>query len=470
MAELELKDIQGIVVSAYKHLHCSAFMLLRVKNAQQARAWIAQRAAEITVSEGKHSSRSVNLAFTYTGLQALGLKQEALDTFSFPFQEGMAVESRARLLGDIDENDPSSWDWGATNNPVDILLLVYAKDEATLNTEVDRQQNAFPDGGVVLVKNLEAGRQPNTHEHFGFNDGIGQPVMAGTGNKERQLKRTNHATELPVGEFLLGHPNVYKVIAPSPAVKAENDPHQILPVIPADSTGLNTEAGMHDLGRNGSYLVFRQLAQRVAQFWQFLDQACGASGQAAREALGAKFVGRWMSGAPLVLSPQHDNPALANENNFAYFAKDPHGLACPIGSHVRRSNPRDSLGPDPATALNSANRHRILRRGRSYGKHAPDRMVEDGVERGLHFICLNSDIERQFEFVQQTWINNPVFNGLDGEVDPLVGDLRKGDSIFTVQAQPLRRRVPGLSRFVVMKGGAYFFLPGLRALKYLGSL
>ena len=473
MAELEVKDIQGIVVSAYKHLHCSAFMLLRVKNAQQARAWIAQRAAEITVSEGKHPSLSVNLAFTYSGLQALGLTQEALDTFSFPFQEGMSVESRARLLGDIDENAPSGWDCGAPNNPVDILLLVYAKDQATLDPEVERQQNAFATGGVVLVKNLEAGRQPDTHEHFGFNDGIGQPTMAGTGNKERQQRRTHHATELPVGEFLLGHPNVYSVIAPSPAVKPEHDPRQLLPVIPADAAGLNTEGGMHDLGRNGSYLVFRQLAQRVAPFWQFLDKACGvngAGGKAAREALGAKFVGRWMSGAPLVLSPKEDNDTLKNENNFAYYDKDPQGLACPIGSHVRRSNPRDSLGPDPTTALNSANRHRILRRGRSYGKRAADPMVEDGLERGLHFICLNSDIERQFEFVQQTWINNPVFSGLDGEVDPLVGNLSKGDSIFTVQAAPLRRRVPGLSRFVVMKGGAYFFLPGLRALKYLGSL
>ena len=157
-------------------------------------------------------------------------------------------------------------------------------------------------------------------------------------------------------------------------------------------------------------------------------------------------------------------------NNFAYFDKDPHGLACPIGSHIRRSNPRDALGPDPPTALNSANRHRILRRGRSYGRHLENPMVDDGADRGLHFICLNSDIERQFEFVQQTWINNPVFAGLDGEVDPLVGNLKKGDAIFTVQAEPLRHRVHNLSRFVVVKGGSYFFLPSIRALKYLASL
>lgn len=127
-------------------------------------------------------------------------------------------------------------------------------------------------------------------------------------------------------------------------------------------------------------------------------------------------------------------------------------------------------GPDPATALNSANRHRLLRRGRSYGRPLENPLFDDGAERGLHFICLNSDLERQFEFVQQTWVSNPVFDGLDGEVDPLVGDLLRGDSIFTVQNEPLRRRIEGLTRFVVTKGGAYFFLPGVQALKYLTSL
>jgi Dyp-type peroxidase family len=231
---------------------------------------------------------------------------------------------------------------------------------------------------------------------------------------------------------------------------------------------------MHDFGRNGSYLVFRQLSQRVAGFWNFLDQATrdpnGKSNPVARERLGAKCVGRWQSGAPLVLSPDQDDPALANENNFDYNDKDPYGMKCPIGSHVRRSNPRDSLGPDPKTALNSANRHRILRRGRSYGHRIENPLVDDGAERGLHFICLNGDIERQFEFVQQTWLNNPVFAGLTDEVDPLVGNLAKGDKLFTVQGSPLRRRVENLSRFVVVKGGAYFFLPSLRALNYIARL
>jgi len=129
-----------------------------------------------------------------------------------------------------------------------------------------------------------------------------------------------------------------------------------------------------------------------------------------------------------------------------------------------------TYGPDAPTALATANRHRILRRGRSYGHRPSDRRIDDGMDRGLHFLCLNSDIERQFEFVQHTWCNNPVFGGLNGEVDPLVGNLAQGDEIFTVQADPLRTRIHHLERFVTVKGGAYFFLPSLSALRYLASL
>ena len=190
-----------------------------------------------------------------------------------------------------------------------------------------------------------------------------------------------------------------------------------------------------------------------------------------------------------MLSPDRDDPALSDADDFGYRDSDAHGFKCPIGSHVRRSNPRDTLGPDGPTALKTANRHRILRRGRSYGHRPDDPRVADTVDRGLLFLCLNTDIERQFEFVQQTWVNNPVFGGLNGEVDPLIGNISRtetaavnpnqggsgngeaqSDAIFTVQADPLRTRVHNLERFVTVKGGAYFFLPSIRALRYLASL
>lgn len=473
---LERKDIQALVVSSYKHLPCAAFWLGQVKDAPKARLCLGQILRDITTSDGRQAEASTNLAFTWTGLKNLGLGQDALATFSLPFQEGMSTAHRSRILGDTDDNLPSHWEWGGQEaGRVDVLLLIYAIDEVRLKSQIQaRREQIVGSGGFSEVALLEAQRQPDHHEHFGFNDGIGQPVMEGTGNKERQLRRTHHATELPAGEFLMGHPNIYGVIADGPVLPAGDDAQNLLEPIQSNTARLNVEPGMHDLGLNGTYLVFRQLAQDVAKFWNFLDAASrggdGASDPTARGRLGAKLVGRWQSGAPFILSPAHDNRAMMNENNFTYFTPDPDGMACPIGSHVRRSNPRDSLGPDAPTALNSANRHRILRRGRSYGQRIANALVDDGAKRGLVFICLNADIERQFEFVQQTWLNNPVFSGLDGEVDPLVGNLPKGDCVFTVQAQPLRSRVHELTRFVTVKGGAYFFLPSMRALRYLASL
>jgi Dyp-type peroxidase family len=209
----------------------------------------------------------------------------------------------------------------------------------------------------------------------------------------------------------------------------------------------------------------------------------------ASDRLAAKFVGRWQNGAPLAMSPDADDPTLSAADDFGYRDSDAFGFKCPIGAHVRRSNPRDTLGPDGPTALKTANRHRILRRGRSYGHRPADPRVADPIDRGLLFLCLNSDIERQFEFVQQTWVNNPVFGGLNVEVDPLIGNINKTetsspnsnqgnadngeaerDAIFTVQADPLRTRVHNLERFVTVKGGDYFFLPSIRALRYLASL
>jgi Dyp-type peroxidase family len=477
---LEKTDIQGLVVSSYSSQPCAKYLLLRVEDAAKALAWLRDHVGEITNADGKGkgAKTSTNLAFTSTGLTALGLNDDVLRTFSHAFQEGMASDRRSRILGDTDENLSEKWDWGNREKMIHGVLLLYAADEALAQTQLEQRKSELADnGGFSIAGVLEAGRQPDTHEHFGFNDGIGQPVMDGTDNYDKQMNRTQHATNLATGEFLLGYINEYGVTADGPVVDPAQDPHNLLNLVPNDTTGLNSKPNMKDLGRNGTYLVFRQLAQDVPKFWEYVDQATrNGNDPTARERLAAKFVGRWKSGAPLVMSPEGDDINLATRNDFTYFAPDVLGTKCPIGSHIRRANPRDSLGPDPDTARNSANRHRILRRGRSYGPHIKDPLVSDHVDRGLHFICLNSDIERQFEFVQQTWINNPVFGGLDGEVDPLIGKLptdpekHKPECMFTVQGKPMRTRVDGLCRFVTVKGGAYFFLPSIRALNYLAHL
>jgi Dyp-type peroxidase family len=271
------------------------------------------------------------------------------------------------------------------------------------------------------------------------------------------------------GEFLLGYPNVYGKYTRSPVIDAALDTKNML---------ARTEQGA-DLGRNGSYLVFRQLEQDVYGFWKWVDGQ--AHGDAARRSwIASKMVGRWPGGAPLTLHPDAEPAGNGQSatNEFLYAAHDPHGQRCPFGSHVRRMNPRDALGTVVKAGDETlANAHRLVRRGRAYGKAlANDMRPEsilaagpDGVERGLHFLCLNANIERQFEFVQQTWANSSKFEGLRNDPDPLIGARALPSSAFTVQSAGIRHRYVGMPSFVKARGGAYFFLPSVRAVKYLGS-
>ena len=283
------------------------------------------------------------------------------------------------------------------------------------------------------------------------------------------------ADTVRAGEFVLGYPNEYGRYTESPTVAASSDPTGILPGARSDGRG-------RDLGRNGTYLVLRQLAQHVHRFWQFADRVSSGPGRrqdpAERVRVAAKMVGRWPEGAPLVLSPDRDDPKLSGANDFAYHGADPNGERCPVGAHVRRANPRDSLDPDPGSRASVAinKRHRILRRGRGYGTRISiDEALANGSDpasdegRGLHFLCLNANIARQFEFIQHSWINDPTFVGLYGDPDPLVG-ARSGDRRdFTIQASPVRTRLEAVPEFVSVRGGAYFFLPGIRALRYLAT-
>jgi Dyp-type peroxidase family len=484
----DMEDIQGFVMSGYAHLACVSYRLLRVDDKVAARRWLTNLTNEVTTSEGKQEISCLNVALTHHGLAQLGLTKDALDSFSLPFIEGMATPHRSRILGDSDENEPARWDWGSNDasKAVDVLLLLFGKDEQTLDDVIRDQSAKFTQNGLTEILALGAGRQPDSHEHFGFADGMGQPAIEGT----FQTRDAPARNVIKAGEILLSYINDYDQPANSPTVSLASDKNGLLPHVIEGTT--DDPSTKRDLGRNGTYVVFRQLRQHPARLYHYLDEATrkpdGQLDPAASARLAAKMVGRWPEGAPLVLSPDGDNPALGTADDFGFRDSDARGFKCPIGSHIRRSNPRDSLGPDGPTATKTANRHRILRRGRSYGHRPADRRVDDGIDRGLHFLCLNSDIERQFEFVQQTWINNPVFGGLNGEVDPLIGNINKTeapavnpnpgpdngdaqrDAIFTVQADPLRTRVHNLERFVTVKGGAYFFLPSIRALRYLASL
>jgi Dyp-type peroxidase family len=453
---LELGDIQGLVIRGYSNLPAARFGLFKISDRRRAQAWLAAVADGVTDGEARPADRAINIALSATGLGVLGLAPEAMAGFSAEFVEGMTTARRARILGDVEASAPERWEWGGPNRPaIDLILLVYARDEERLTSawaEVERG-----DGGVTLVRSLDSWTHSN-REHFGFRDGISQPTVEG-------LARVDSAANtIKAGEFVLGYPNEYGLLTDRPLLDGDADRDRLLPA--AD--------GRADLGRNGSYLVLRQLAQDVAGFWQFVDRRAGGI-ESDRVRLAAKMVGRWPGGASLVESPDLDIPSLAGSNDFGYHATDADGLRCPHGAHVRRSHPRDSLDPRPGSKESVAvsKRHRILRRGRPYGDpisvHDALAARDDSAvgERGLFFMCLNGNIARQFEFIQQTWINNPKFAGLYDDADVLTGTDPHRGRTFRIPELPVRQRITEIPTFVKVRGGAYFFLPGIAALRYL---
>ena len=425
---LELGDVQGLFARGYGDLKSAAFLLLRVEDPAAARRWLGE--LSVTSAEDRRPDRALNLAFTSSGLERLGLPAEGLARFSNEFVAGMTTPHRRRILGDLGENAPEHWDWGGPDTPVDAVLLLYARDEASL---APLEQTP---AGFSLVRRLGTA-ELDGFEPFGFRDGISQPFVEGlgkTGPREQTVR---------AGEFLLGYENEYGHTTDEPLL------------------------------RDGSYLVFRQLRQDVGGFWRFCEEATrradGSSDPNARLRLAAKMVGRWPSGAPLALAPDADDPSLAEANDFGYHEHDARGARCPVGSHIRRSNPRDSLDPNPGSdrSFEINRRHRIVRRGREYGTSLPleQALTEpDSTERGLHFICLNANIARQFEFINHTWLNNPKFAELYDDADPFFAP-----GCFTIPTGGVRERVTDVPRFVSVKGGAYFFLPGLAALRYLAG-
>jgi deferrochelatase/peroxidase EfeB len=285
---------------------------------------------------------------------------------------------------------------------------------------------------------------------------------------------------------MLGYRNAYDVIPQSPTVPDAGAAAVLLPLAPADPTEADP-APRRDLGRNGTYMVFRQLEQDVKAFWRFADTRSGGDAER-RKWLAAKMVGRWPNGASLVQEPDREPETFdAKRGNDFWYRGDLAGDRCPLGSHIRRSNPRDGMMPDVNDSLLVADRHRLLRRGRAYGRPLaetldPGQMLsaDDPLEgkRGLHFICFNTDIARQFEFVQNTWINSMKFDGQYHGPDPVVAPHVDPEthpepeevSNFVAQRCPVRHREKGVPRFVTMRGGAYLFMPGLRALQYLSRL
>lgn len=484
---VEDSEIQGIIISAYPHLIQSRYILLNVHNQVDARRFLGDLLGHITTADWRDKSgmlikpaTATNVAFTNEGLVALGLQSEIVETFPEEFRRGMGHPEQSRRLGDDGESDPALWEYGGSatgaSSTVHVLLILKASGEAALDQLTQQRWTmSQSSSGMNLVKIETSHPLPLQREHFGFFDGASQPEIEGS------PKPSNTGSDcLKAGEFILGYPNEYGVLPATPLVPQALDPQNILRRY--DGTAFTTgDLYMKDLGRNGTYLVFRKLHQDVAAFRTFVNDYAASIGSP--ELLAAKMIGRWPSGTSLIDSPKVDSPPLPGTmplNDFGYADRDPHGFLCPLGAHVRRSNPRDSMSNrTPAESRVDARRHRILRRGVSYGPPlAEGVLVDDREPRGLLFQAINSDIKRQFEFIQQTWTNNPKFHGLNNDRDPLIGDnIDPTDNVsqieprvFTIQRDGLRVRIANIPRFVTMKGGAYFFIPSVSALRFLSNM
>jgi Dyp-type peroxidase family len=483
MRTIEWADVQRIVLSGYSRLTCSAYVLWRFRTEERAlgKQWLADIVNKLTPAVGGDPGKpAINLALTYSGLQKLGATERELNSFSLEFIEGMAplpvaekqVPRRTNVLGDLEASSPEFWDWGGWRDRRDIdgVLLLYAVDDDALKKLIDIECDALhriANSEPIVLK----GRFfPEMREHFGYVDGLSQPKIEGRPKRKKHesededdSSRVKPGSEVKPGEFLLGYYNERRArIAHGPGP---------------------------DIRRNGTYLVFRQLEQDVPAFNAFLSQTAKRIGEN-EEWVAARLLGRWRNGNPLAVTepaaqavkakkpdaggtdakaqaarakgPLEKPPA--SKNDFLYYYQDRSGLTCPIGAHIRRANPRDSLGPDPETALRLSKMHRIIRRGRPYGeKWEPDAAKPDGGKRGMLFIALNADIAGQFEMIQHSWLNNPRFNGLYTGTDP-ISHFPDGQGI-TIQNRPANLHIDHPKPFVTVRGGAYFFLPGIRALR-----
>jgi Dyp-type peroxidase family len=435
---LELDDIQSGVLRPRPNPYAATYIVLRIDDARDGREAIRRLCDVVTPAAAADTTERdtfISVALSFEGLKALDVPQASLDSFAWEFQQGMAA--RAVALGDVAESAPEHWEKPFGTSAVHLVLVAVSPDEARLEAAVARGREAFADlPGVVPVWRQDCRAPPDEKEPFGYRDGISHPAIEGSG-----IPGTNpYDPPLKAGELVLGYTDELGAIVPPPEPAA--------------------------LGRNGTYVVFRKLHQRVAEFRRYL--ASNAKGAEDEELLAAKMMGRWRSGAPLALCPMHDDPELGADgrrnNAFQYREDDPVGYKTPPGSHVRRCNPRDSA------VAGVVRLHRMIRRGTAYGPLLPQGVLEDdGADRGLMFAFVGAHLKRQFEFVQSEWINGGDFLGLGDAKDPVAGSAT-GEGSFSIPRKPIPRRVHGLARFVVTRGGEYCFMPSLRALRWLADL
>jgi len=444
-AAVEVADIQGNVLRGYSHAS-AAYIFLRIDDVEKGKALLRGMLPRVTSGAPwvRSPETAIQAAFTYAGLERVGVPAEILATFPEEFRQGMAA--RAATLGDRGPSAPEHWEEGLGTGEAHVLVTAWAIDDEHLDKIREELRHVGAAAGATTVINeTRAKALPGGRDHFDFFDGISQPAIEGTGVAGRpgdgQPGGAGGWRDVATGEFLLGY---------------------------VDEDGALPDAPAAPFDRNGTFMVYRKLQMHTAEFRRMIEEQ-GARYPGGPEKLAAKIVGRWRDGTPLSVSPDGPNPDISGDpkriNDFSYEA-DPLGLKCPVGSHIRRVHPRDAKG---FFGGRLTNRHRIIRRGRTYGPPLPEGAEDDGQERGLAFVCFNASIGRQFETIQQLWVDDGDPFGLGRDKDPLIGCPADQSGKMTIPGKPpfFLRPVP---RLVTMRGGEYLFQPSISALRWLSEL
>src|ERR1700733_5734854 len=455
MSKLNETDIQGFVLRGY-NLPVARYLFLRFEDALRARKLIGRLLRVVTTGQrwdGGKPQSTMNIAFTHRGLQHLELPDATLLSFPVEFQQGM--RHRAGILGDSGVNSPDHWDKVWREDRVHAWIGVNGLTTEALETHCAKIQSLVEEtGGATVVASQDAAAvvmngKPTTSEHFGYTDGFGNPDYLGIERKTQpgqgELRPNRTWAPLATGELLLGYA----------------DEAGELPVAPIP----------HLLASNGTFMVYRKLHQNVATFRRYLEEK-GKLYAGGKEKLASKFLGRWRDGTPVELSPDAPNAEIVKDKlrnvNFT-FGNDSDGTRCPIGAHLRRTNPRDAFGFNGRLV----NRRRITRRGLPYGPYVPeDQPVEDSGEHGIIFMALNASLFRQFEFAQPQWVGIGNDARLGNDKDLLLGNHEARDK-HMIQGTEDPMNPPfvcgGLPKFVELRGGNYFFLPSMTALRMIAA-
>ncbi len=461
--KLDLADIQGTILRGYRVDYARHFVL-HVTDPPGARRVLGQLVhgrppvPRVTTAERWPSKpRSfLNVGIAYQGLLALGLPAQAL-RFPSAFRRGATDPRTAMAVGDIGSSDPSRWVGGLSDGgKVHLVLSLWATDSLEVLEEASAGLRVAFGRGLHELSHQDAAALAGNNVHFGYTDNISQPTIEGA--PPRKVRYRDHQPLCPAGEFLLGYPN-------------------------QNGGGASYDVGPAVLSKNSSFSAYRVLEQDVAGFEAFLT-ACSAQVGVDPETLAAKVCGRWRNGVPLILSPDTPSPVppIPREaiNDYDYVSGDPalddtNGYRCPVGSHMRRANPRGEQVVGGGNHL-----HRIVRRGMPYGPpYDPSR--PDDLPRGLvgHFI--NADLANQFEFIMSQWLNtyafvrsvphdggNPAHN-ISGQ-DVFVGaNEPPPPTSFTLASRASTHNLVGFRKFISTRGGAYCYLPSITALRYLAE-